>query len=338
MSKFTKRIRGRVTHTVNTYKKNFQKDFKHWKIMVNKKLNHFVTWAKGAGRLTMILIGLVPVGLIVLNISFYLIAIGQTVGSSPHFYCDAKASDEVKSTEQYQQYCKGFGSVGGNNSSIAEAAISLATTDETVGGRKINWSSNGFGDVEAYATNSNYTVGTFLDKVPKIVQTAQELKSDGKRNTVTWSLPFYASCDLTTSMAVLWSGADDNFPMTLGGFELFSGGKGSITGYLVNGGGDGKWKQVPKGEKILPGDIAMGNNHGGYQHVWMYVATWENGTWTDNSLVQKKYPGSTANTYQGSYLDYYASLSDIGNPWSFADVVYRYVGTPDEQSPFRSIK
>ena len=93
MSKFTKRIRGRVTHTVNTYKKNFQKDFKHWKIMTNRKLTSFVTWVKGAGRLTMMLIGLVPIGLIVLNISFYLIAIGQTVGSSPHFYCDAKASD-----------------------------------------------------------------------------------------------------------------------------------------------------------------------------------------------------------------------------------------------------
>lgn len=326
-----------MSKLVDSGKKFATKKFEQAEEWSSEKIESIIKWWKRGGKKLLFTASLLPIGLVILNISFYLIGIGQAVGSSPHYYCDSKASDEVKSTVQYQQYCKGFGSSGGNNSSIAEAAISLATTDTTTMGRKIDWVSNGFGDVEAYRGNSQYTVDTFLDKVPKIVEVAQNLRTEGKRDTNTWSLPFYASCDLSVSLPVLWSGADDNFPMTLSGFELNGSGTSGITGHLVNA-NTGKWKQVPRGDKILPGDIAMGNNQGGYQHVWMYVATWENGSWTDNSLVQKKYPNSTANTYQGSFKDYYAMLNDVGDPWKIADVVYRYVGEVDETSPFRKIQ
>ena len=337
MSKLIDNAKGRIKYSSDEFVENTSKKIEDLKLRAKHKMQDFKNLYIGGGKKLLKVLSLIPIGLVILNISFYLIAIGQTVGSSPHFYCDSKASDDVKSTVQYQQYCKGFGGSSGGNSSIAEAAVSLATTDETVGGRKIDWRSNGFGDVEAYKGNPQYTVDTFLAKVPEIVQVAQDLRTEGKRTTNTWSLPYYASCDLSVSLPVLWSGADDNFPMTLTGAEMYGTGTSGITGHLVNGGSK-LWQQVPKGDKILPGDIALGNNHGGYQHVWMYVATWENGTWTDNSIVQKKYPNSTANTYQGSHLDYYASLSNIGDPWKLADVVYRYVGQIDEQSPFLKVK
>ena len=305
---------------------------------IRKKVNLFVTGHKLL--LKIILVFAILIGG-VFNGFAYITGVLQSYGRSPHYYCDLNAPREEQETEVYKRYCKyGLSSAISDNSSIAKAAISLSTVDISGrGSERISWRTNGLSDVERYRGNKKYTPDTFLDKVPKLVSTANLMSgSTDRKGVATWKLPYYASCDLSVSLAVLWSGADDNFPMYLGGNEINTGGKYGIAGYLVNRASN-KWQQVPKGSKILPGDIAMGNNRGGFQHIWMYVATWENGKWVDNSLVQEKYPGSRAVVYQGSHQDYYACVGEVSrDPWEASDVIYRYVGKTNENSKFRGIK
>lgn len=306
---------------------------------IGKRLQTFIKSNSKAIKLYSSVSG---ISLLVLNVSFFGLGLVQSVGGTPHYYCDKNARAEIKSTLLYRQYCTN-GSSRVNNETIASAAVTLATTDTSLGTTQIEFNTDGLSDVEAYRNKEGYTVETFIEVLPKIMETAGKLVSEGKRDRSrhTWSpLPpntYYASCDLQVSSAILWSGADDNFPMYLSGVENTGGGTSGITGYLINDGGDGKWEELQRGEPIQPGDIALGNGPA-YGHVWMYVANWENGQWTDNSIVQEKFPGSTSNRYEGSHRDYYAKLSHDEDPWESSERIFRYIGEVDENSEFKKIE
>lgn len=275
------------------------------------------------------------IGLVVLHLSFFVLGVFQTFGKTPHYYCNQNASDNTKSTIVYQQYCNGSSLGNADNKGIAEAAISLATVDTSLGKQKIDWTMNGMVDLEA--KRSTHPVDNFITLTPKIIEQANLIKGE-RKGVATWTLNYYASCDLSVASAVLWSGADDNFPMYLSGNETTTNTTYGQTGYLLNNGHNGKWIQVPRGDKVLPGDIALGNMNGRtVQHVWMYVATWENGQWVNNDLVQARFPGSTSNRYEGSNRDYYSMLSRDGNPWESSEYIFRFVGEINELSSFRRI-
>lgn len=322
-------IRDRLQEKV----KNKWKDSK-----IRKRIQQLIMFIQSNLRTIIIVNVIVVIILAILHLSFFILGLFQSYGKTPHYYCNVEASESVKATRNYQQYCNTSGSISANNKGIAEAAVSLATVDTTLGSKKIEWVSNGLVDLEQH--RSTHPVDNFITYMPKIVEQADTLQKQGIRKGVsTWPLnSYYASCDLSISSAILWSGADDNFPMYLGGYETTTTSTYGQTGYLLNKGHNGKWMQVPRGDKVLPGDIALGNLDGRrIQHTWMYVGTWENGSWIENEIVQARFPGSTANRYEGSNRDYYSMLSRDGNPWQSSEYIFRYVGQIDELSSFRSI-
>lgn len=289
-------------------------------------------------RTNIVLIKFIAIGFLVALFLTLLILFGislaQAYAPTPHYYCDPQASEEVKSSKAFMQYCRI--KTNADNSSIAAAAVSLATTDTTVGGKQIDYTGPGFGDVEAFKGRPNYKIDTFVNVTKQITELSRT--RPGLSN---WGISYFASCDLNTGTAVLWSGADDEFPLLLIGAEEERGGTSGIAGYLTNN-TNGKWEELERGSDIQPGDIAIGgtNQHGGrgVGHVWMYVANWENGAWTDNSIVQEVWPGSTANRFEGSHKDYYSRLTRDGDPWKGAKRIFRFVGEPNEASIFSAVQ
>lgn len=266
------------------------------------------------------------------------------------------ASSAVKQSVLYKRYCSNGKAVSNNdNSNIAKAAIALSTMDkvnctpeeEIFGGIIYGSSNDGYGGLLPKVGNSNYTVDTFLDIVPKIISMQRTL---GKPNA--WFDPVKASCDLSVQMAVIWSGSDDDYPSCLGGTKAKRnelGPDSQVSYFILDPKSKEKWEEVPHGESIQPGDIALCRAEDNmtvktdsidFYHIIMYVASWDKNTNTwDNKLVQEKYPGSNANTYEGSYERHYARVTYVPDPWSW-DVnirVFRFIGTPDENSPFRNI-
>lgn len=228
-----------------------------------------------------------------------------------------------------------------NNINIAKAAISLAVMDTTAGTEKLWFTRWGISDVVAYIGVPGYCPETFVNIAPKLVIELNNI-SYTEHNTSRWCYPsycLYASCDFNVAMAVWWSGADDNFPACLGGRGEFNPKHTyAQTGYLVHNFSNGKWVQVEPGSKVLPGDIALGRDEDGIiGHVWMYVATWENGRWIDNSLVQERFPNSTANRYEGSYESYYAKLGYDANPWLSSAYIFRFTGDINDNSKFKLV-
>ena len=289
---------------------------------------------------------------------FYVISVGKSVGSTPHYYCNPNAPMIEKMSSKYKQYCtyQTF-----DNSSIAAAAVALSTADIASGQSQINYTAPGLGDL---LNQSGANI--FVSVVPRIVQTMMDIShgSNGQSWSTNTSSALYASCDFSICMAVLWSGADDNYPTCLGR-ELYNTGANANpqvqTGYLLASDfNNGLWQELNEGDEILPGDIAVSNytkNGESKGHTWMYVARWVPeptasdpwaGHWEESDIVQAKYPGSNANRYEGSHESYYAKLSHTdNNPWKDSHgeandpngiyKIFRYVGTINEGSPYIGI-
>lgn len=227
------------------------------------------------------------------------------------------------------------------NINIARSAISLATMDNSDGKGKLLFTKRGMSDLYNYVGVPGYCPETFIKVAPQLIDTLNSLPYS-KHNTIRWyksSIALYASCDLSVALAVWWSGADDNYSSCLkpkGEWDpSYIQGQ---TGYLIHD-YSGKWVQVETGSTILPGDIALGRDEDGdICHTWMYVATWRNGRWCDNSLVQEKFPNSKANRYEGSHESYYAKVGYDENPWLSSAYIFRFIGTIDEFSEFKSAK
>ncbi len=228
------------------------------------------------------------------------------------------------------------------NIDIAKAAISLATMDTSAGTERIWFTRWGLYDLYKYVGTPGYCPEIFIKIAPQLTDIVNHMDYS-KHNTGRWcstSYCLYASCDYNVALAVWWSGADDNFPSCLGCMGEFNPSFTSAqTGYLIHNYSNGKWVQVKPGSKVLPGDIALGRDDEGYIcHVWMYLATWENGRWIDNFLVQEKFPNSIANRYEGSFENYYAKVGYDENPWVSSANIFRFTGIINQYSEFKSVK
>lgn len=298
-----------------------------------------------------VLIG-VAIALVLSEVAFFAVGIANSTGKTPHYYCNYLASDEEKATAKYKQYCvyEEY-----DNASLAAAAVSLSTIDISNGTYNntldpIPYTCNGMRDLLDHP-NSPYTPQIFISVIPQIIQAMHEKNYPGHISAAgtsqSWALDgLYASCDFSVCMAVLWSGADDNYPTCLGReLDALSTYTANQTGYLLNG-NSGKWRKLEIGEDILPGDIAVNVSPDKDKgHVWMYVAKWTaEGGWEDSPIVQAKYPGSHANRYEGSHEHYYARLKYTSkSPWNdylYAGgpfYIFRFVGTINEESPFIGI-
>ncbi|MGI6510205.1 MAG: CGNR zinc finger domain-containing protein [Erysipelotrichaceae bacterium] len=239
-------------------------------------------------------------------------------------------------------YYKPYSRLLFKNIDIAKAAISLATMDNSDGTEKLWFTRWGLSDLKKHVGIPGYCPETFIKVAPQLTDILYYM-DDSKHNTGRWcstSYCLYASCDFNVALAIWWSGADDNFPAYLGCMgEFRTSFTSGQTGYLIHDYSQGMWVQLQPGSKILPGDIALGRDEDGYiGHIWMYLAIWENGRWQDNSLVQEKFPDSKANRYEGSYEQYYAKVGYDENPWLSSAYIFRFTGTIDQFSEFKSVK
>lgn len=66
---------------------------------VTHMVNFIVTWWK-----VIAIVGIIV--LVGFNVTVIAIGISQSIGPSPHYYCDLEASSSIKSSSVYQQYCK----------------------------------------------------------------------------------------------------------------------------------------------------------------------------------------------------------------------------------------
>jgi hypothetical protein len=327
---------------------SFAQDFKEAKGLkkaavvgshTGKTMQKLITYIKAIGKfiknnkLTIwILSILIAIILLFSEVVFFFTGISQSFNQSPHYYCDIDAPPEVKHSALYRQYCKTYA----DNDSIAKAAISLSTCDVSSGTPQIEYTQSGYSDVIKYLGKAGYTAETFVSMTPKLIEVCNYQLSWTEHDTEKWYGDYYASCDLAVALAIWWSGSDDNFPAYLkpaGEHDLSK--TNGQTGYLLHDYSKGKWEQVKEGDTILPGDIALNrSDKGNIKHIYMYVATWENGEWVDNSLVQEKYPGSKANRYDGSWQDFYPRLMNDRNPWENSEFIFRFVGEVNEESKF----
>jgi len=133
----------------------------------------------------------------------------------------------------------------------------------------------------------------------------------------------YQSCDRGVATAVVWSGADDNFPV----------GDTSAQDVYMSTHPE-LWKDLGLydmlSEPLQPGDILVTTSqrrsearghyckHG---HIWMYVG---------NEEVQKKYPGNTGDMVHASYQERSPGIGEMGNyGHNEGYKVYRYIGSYD---------
>ena len=128
--------------------------------------------------------------------------------------------------------------------------------------------------------------------------------------------PWYQSCDRGVATAVVWSGADDNFPV---------GATSQQDAYLAEQAGKGLWEFVGEydtvSDQLQPGDICIttsarrGTEHG---HIIMYVG---------NEAIQQKYPGASGEFVSASYETRSPGCgSEISYYLGDGYHVYRYVG------------
>lgn len=129
--------------------------------------------------------------------------------------------------------------------------------------------------------------------------------------------PWYQSCDRGVACAVVWSGADDDFP---------AGATGTQLNYMRSH--PEKWKELgPLSscvDSLEPGDILITDPDG---HIVMYVG---------NEAVRKKYPNSDATIVSASLNTRSPGCGNEGpNYYVTGDgrfyVAFRYVGNYDGQ-------
>lgn len=134
----------------------------------------------------------------------------------------------------------------------------------------------------------------------------------------------YASCDVTVSTIIRYSGVDPNF-------EPFAVPK--QWDYME---ASDSWKMVGRGyhigdnsSNLQPGDVLVVDRTVGNQeanmHIWIYLG---------NKAVQKYWPGNNSDSIQGSYSStqyeaFYPSLFKASESWEAANrsyVIFRYDG------------
>lgn len=134
----------------------------------------------------------------------------------------------------------------------------------------------------------------------------------------------YASCDITVSTIIRYSGVDPNF-------EPFAVPK--QWDYMV---ASGKWEIVGRGyhigddsSRLRPGDVLVVDRTVGNQeanmHIWIFLG---------NKAVQKYWPGNDSDAIQGSYSytpyeAFYPSLFKAATSWEPPNrsyVIFRYDG------------
>lgn len=143
----------------------------------------------------------------------------------------------------------------------------------------------------------------------------------------------YASCDITVSTIVRYSGVDKDFEPTRTPAQWI---------YLNNS--TDKWERIgtykcgQSTTKLQPGDVMLTDWSvfpTGMGHIWMYLG---------NKAVQKYWPGSDSDSVEGSYCSYpQCSLyPDLFNAEKKEDkrlyVIYRYKGHSDVEAIVRWAK
>lgn len=194
-------------------------------------------------------------------------AIAQGFGSTSHYYCDMSADPKVLSSEIYQRYC---GSPGLSNDSIASAALAFAYDNNNKGATENVWIRHSDGK------SSNLQ---FLST--KVYAMVHDNINPGAS---------YADCGKCAATAVLWAGADDNYPHSGTGGQLSYLQKQVKTTH--------KWELVGTTETpalLQPGDVLLvGPSTGGnfeYGHTAIYVG---------NEKVQERFPGTTYDVVSGA--------------------------------------
>ena len=79
MSKLIDNAKGRIKYSRDEFVENTSKKIEDLKLRAKHKMQDFKNWYIGGGKKLLKALSLIPIGLVILNISFYLIAIGQTV-------------------------------------------------------------------------------------------------------------------------------------------------------------------------------------------------------------------------------------------------------------------
>ena len=124
----------------------------------------------------------------------------------------------------------------------------------------------------------------------------------------------YQSCDRGVSAAVVWSGADDNFPIgnTTTQDEYMS---THPDLWLDMGLYDSFTDELQPGDIFCTTRERRGANHG---HIFMFVG---------NEEVQKKYPGNSGDMAHASYMERSVGIQQMGNyGHNEGYKVYRYIG------------
>jgi hypothetical protein len=154
---------------------------------------------------------------------------------------------------------------------------------------------------------------------------AWETKNKGKSNNGTQLYravkdaifpndPYYQSCDRGVATAVVWSGADDSFPV---------GDTGTQDRYLQShsnlwtfiGTYDNNYSKLKPGDIVITTRERRGTNHG---HIVLYVG---------NAEVRKKYPNSDAEFVSASYQDRSPGCGDHPSAYKGSGYhIYRYKG------------
>ena len=168
--------------------------------------------------------------------------------------------------EQTQNPCGNTNSIiSGGNASIADAAVTLASNDIING--KILWDVDGPNSVNL----NDQKLKTYKKVHMEIFPNDQ----------------YFASCDRAAASAIVWSGADKDFP---------AGGNNAQYNYLKS---SAKWNYVgdyTKDTALKPGDVLITKGDG---HIKIYVGA---------ESSNKRFAGSTSNMYAASSHDYFPIL------------------------------
>ena len=204
-----------------------------------------------------------------------------------------KSLDIASLGSYLKDQCEGLKSVySGGNASIADAAVSLASGDGTMGDTRYYWDQDG-------SSSPNLQHLPNYKKVHEVIFPGDVI---------------FASCDRSSACAVRWAGADDTFPI---------GDTATQYRYLTT---SNKWDYIGIwGSCMLqPGDVIITQGKG---HIKIYVGT---------EASNKRFPGSTAEYYQGSYHDYFPFLGADGPQYDSRTYAVFRCTNPDNSPRYKN--
>lgn len=257
--------------------------------------------------------------IIAIQVAIFVISILAAFGSTPHYYCD-KSQKEV-SADVYNQYCN-LSSGNANNESIVQACNSIATTDTSLGTSIIKYSTRGTGDMTPYVGKSGYKPETWISLAPQIDDTLRRRGtpySNGEIDRV------YANCTYNAGSAIVWSGADDDFPVVQGPPQMRA--------YMRSH--KDKWEEVT-GKDLMPGDVCVDE-----RHIWISMSNCtKDGNVIDNKAIQDAWPGSTSARYDGAWQLFYPVLRPAPPTQTEHGgyAAFRFIGKVNEDSEFKKLK